>query len=368
MSGVGYSIYENAVLVPPKQLDGRQYDGKAGVFDAHGNFIAAAITRSSGRNRHAAPEFPTGAEFPCLAGTHAFGGVFFGHFGHFITESTGRLWVLNQPKLDFESFVYLPKDRLLPRWQFAEKERLLAALGINARLATVAQPTRVERLIVPDAEFGLDDSLIDGSPRYVDFMRKAAASRVAAKGGEKLYISRRSLLVDRGTILGEALVEDWLAHEGYTIFEPQKFSPEDQIAQYRAARKIISVDASPLHLYAYAADAGQQVAIIRRRSMNAYRNIIRHIRAFSGASVAVIDALKADYVPAHTNRAGRSSWGLVDFPAIGNELARLGMIRPPGDWPAAAWQALHPQQIEAQMTGIARQAGADYRHLPAQAA
>lgn len=331
MDNSGLRIIENAVVVPPSRVRDKAYSGTSAVYDAEGNFVEDSITQSNGRERHGRAKLPE-TDLEYLPGTHAFGGIFFGHFGHFITESTGRLWVINQPDSQLDSVVFVPKEHV-PRPQVVEVQRkLLSSLGIEAQLRIIGKPTRIERLIVPRAEFGLDNDLIDGSPRYIEFMRDSMQRQVPANGADLLYISRRSLALDRGTILSEAHLERLLEAEGYTIWEPQKYSAEIQIAQYRAAKKIISVDASPLHLYAYSANDAQKVAIIKRRSTNAFEAIVRHIRAFSDAEVNVIDQIIAEFVHPHSRRPGRSSWSQIDFQKLGASLFEQGMIANPEVW------------------------------------
>lgn len=260
----------NALIVPPELDERGKYNKRSGVYAENGDFIRSSLSISSGDFLHRKPldngSGRTNESY--LNGNHAFGGVFFGHFGHFIAESTGRLWILGEPDIALDSVIYAPKEDGFGRKDIERQTALLAAIGINTRLEVVVGPTRVERLYIPRQEFGLDRQLIRGTPRYVDFMRKAA-SNVKPEGAERLYISREGLPPDRGTILGEKFITKWLEKEGYRIFKPQKHSPQEQASQYKAAKQIISVDASPLHFLAYVAHPEQKISIIKRRSMDA---------------------------------------------------------------------------------------------------
>lgn len=353
-----FTIYRDAVIIPPTKIDENRYNGRAGVFDCAGKFIPESATRSIGKDRHAPAKMPDKEQIQYLAGTHSFGGVFFGHFGHFITESMGRLWTLSESDLSFESVVYIPKDRPAPPRAAREKEKLLNALGINAKIRVVSEPIRVEKLIVPVAKFGLDDALIDATPRYVSFIKSCASNQVSPKGGELLYVSRQGLPIDRGTMLGESLIEKLLSEEGYTIWRPQEHSIDDQIAQYRAAKKIISVDASPLHLLAYVANDNQKISIIKRRSMDAYIAIIRHINAFSSPEINIIDELTADYIRPNGGRIGRSSWGEVSIQNVGARLAEQGMISKP-----EKWRNLSDNEISSQINFIQERAEGKYTRI-----
>ncbi|WP_185958550.1 glycosyltransferase 61 family protein [Paracoccus laeviglucosivorans] len=324
-----------------------------------GTRIETAISYTHGRSRHADIAFPTDAEMDDLPGTHIFGGIFFGHFGHFITESTGRLWALDEPGVDTRSVVYIPKAGPVADGAIRTQVSLLAAIGIDVSMNVVKGPTRVERLLIPRQEFGLDENIIAGSPRYIAFSR-AAAARTKAEGPERLYISRRDLPLDRGTILGELFLEKLLAAEGYDIWLPHRASKEEQVAHYRAAKEIVSVDASPLHLLAYVARPDQKLAIIKRRSMDAVDFIHTHVTSFGGSQVTIIDALRADHVHERMRRIGRSSWGEVDFAEIGARLHEFGLISDP-----APWRHWPESEMQAQLQSIEATAGAKFLRIPA---
>ncbi|MDQ7260700.1 glycosyltransferase family 61 protein [Paracoccus sp. PS-1] len=355
---VDYIIVDDAIILPPSEDENGRLQNASGVFDRDGRPVDIAVSLTHGRPRHAPVEYsaPEAPEF--IPGTHIFGGIFFGHFGHFITESTGRLWALDDPAFGTRSALYIPKAGPVNDAAIKAQTALLAALGISAEIRVAKGPTRVERLVVPRQEFGLGPDLISGSGRFVAFAR-SAAEKVAPAGAEKLYISRRDLPFDRGTILGETLVEALLEREGYRIWLPHRCSKEEQVAQYRAARQIISVDASPLHLLAYVAQPHQQIAIIKRRSMNAVDDIVQHLESFGGSQVTVIDRLVANHVHARLPRIGRSSWGEVDLGQVGQELKALGLIED-----TSGWRNLTEDEIAAQIAVIEAGMNAKYVRKP----
>lgn len=352
----------NALIVPPRTEDGQRYISESGVFTEDGSFVQESSSIVDGQIRHGIPPFPdtsaSGYRETFLPGTHAFGGIFYGHFGHFITESTGRLWALDGQADKIDSFIYVPKQMMFKEGDLRNKEQLLAAMGIITKLAVADGPTRVERLLVPTQDFGLDPELIRGTARYREFMRKATLN-IVPNGSEKLYVSRETLAPSRGTILGEKVMQDWLRADGYLIFEPQKFSPAEQMAHYRAARRIISVDASPLHLAAYAAHPGQTFSIIKRRSTDAVEKIVSQIESFGESQVQVIDRLEADYTNGKFTRIGRSSWGEVDLELVGRDLKAAGMIDDDSEW-----RKLTDDELSAQLKELGEKTGSPYRLNP----
>ena len=65
---------------------------------------------------------------------------------------------------------------------------------------------------VPVQGFGMND-LIVGSEAFRGFINKHAGASIAPEGAEKLYISRSTLPRDRGSILGEYKLEEYLRAE-----------------------------------------------------------------------------------------------------------------------------------------------------------
>jgi len=109
-----------------------------------------------------------------------------------------------------------------------------------------------------------------------------------------------------------------LEAEGYTAFHPQKHTFEEQIAAYKAATHIISIDGSPLHMA---------------------------VKAFQDIETTTISALVQNWIPETDNRPSRVSFGEVDFGVIYDQLKEGGFIsgadyanligsQPPGYMPA----------------------------------
>lgn len=324
-------LIEGGIVVPPGP-GGRSKWQPSGVLTPDGTFVENSISWSSTTSPvNSAPAIPADDAIVDLPGTHMFGGISYGHFGHFITESMTRIWALDPLRGKLDGLVFTPKaqmaDNNRPFHVYAD---LVAGMGIDLPLLSVAAPTRVERLYVPRQGFGLGD-LMGGSTKFRDYIRANAGRDIAPEGAEKVYISRSRLPRERGGLLGEAKLEAYLAAEGYRIFHPQLESKRDQLAQYKAARQIIAVDCSPLHLVGYVGDSGQTVGILTRRSMAFGEQFVRQLSEFRGITCHVVDALVNDWLPANTNRPSRSSFGEVRLSEMYRQLRAAGLIR--GDTP-----------------------------------
>ncbi|TRW98629.1 glycosyltransferase family 61 protein [Paracoccus sp. M683] len=326
------SIIDNAIIVPPSRERGPNNRFQAsGVLTAEGELVENSITWGEGRQVNQGPVMPDPDTIQHLPGQHMFGGIMFGHFGHFLVESTTRLWALDELRAAIASIVYTPKINARPM-QFVRQFRpLFNVLGATVPVRSTPVPLRVDRLFVPRQGFGQFE-LMRGSEAYRAYMRRHAGKRIPARGAEKIYISRSGLQRDRGGLIGEWLLEEQMRREGYEIYHPQNHPLVDQVAQYKAARHIVSVDCSPLHLVGFVGNADQKVAIIKRRSIELIPYFVEQLTLFQGIDAFEVDVLVDDWLPHPDRRPGRRSCGEISFSGLHDALAAKGMVSGGQPW------------------------------------
>ena len=318
------ALLSQALVIPERNAD---QPLACGVLDAKGQWCA--LSKGWIRAHKSYPQPTLGPDEPIenLPGTHLYAGHFRGHFGHFLVEATSRLWVLDHLDSVPDSILYLPY-----RGQVGAIERSIQRLAPFFRLLDIAIPIctygsvmRVERLIVPELGFGWAERYA-GSPAYRAFMQARLGAAAAAEGSERLYISRAKLNAQRGGILGEAVIEENLARQGYEIFYPEQHPLEVQIARYKAARQIVALDGSALHLAAYVLAPGARVAMIKRRSRANVSDYQLQFRSFCGVDIDVIDVVRTDWVSEGATRSDYRSIGELDFDMLFARLARMGYL------------------------------------------
>lgn len=346
---------DNAVVVPPAKGLGNQSVQKSGVLRPDGSVVEESITWRGPNRVTIDPSMPKEEDIRHLPGTHMFLGPLFGHFGHFLVESICRIWAFDALRDKIDGVVYVPKFQNRPEHVVNVYRPALAAMGVTAPVLNLDEPTRVDRLYVPLQGFGMFQ-MIEGAPEFRDFIRTHAGKNVAPRGDKKIYISRSELPAARGSILGEPLLEKWLQDEGYTIFHPQKHDHVTQIAAYRAATHIISVDCSPLHLLALVGSPEQKVGVIARRGGNLDEIFARQITAFQGAEAHPINCLKRNWIEEHANRPSRTSWGEVNFNSVWKRLSDAGLISG-----ATPWPNLTDDQITDEVVRISEGAGVKFK-------
>lgn len=323
---------EGAIVVPPEKGRPNQSVQRSGVLRADGSFVALSITWRGQSQVTVAPPVPAPDRVGHLPGRWLFLGPLFGHFGHFLVESIARIWAFEGLRGEIDGVLYVPKFQNRPEHVANVYRPFLDALGVTAPMVNVEDPTQVDVLHVPEQGFGMFQ-MIEGAPEFRDFVRAHAGRTVAPHGAPRIYISRTELPAARGSILGERVLQKRLEAEGYVPFHPQKHDFATQMAAYKAATHVISVDASPLHLLALVGNAQQKVGIIARRGGGLDEVFARQIRAFHGAAAYPLGFLLRNWIEEAANRPSRTSWGEVDFAALSVALREAGLIAGPVPWP-----------------------------------
>lgn len=354
-----------ALVVPERPSDRTL---ASGVLDAGGRYVELSRSWVRARSPTPEPHLAPGEEIVELPGTHLFGGPFRAHFGHFLLESTARLWALDHLDGKVDSIIYLPfrgEAKAIAR-VIRGYDPFFRTLGIDLPVRTYPTALRVERLILPELGFGWNERYA-GSPAYRAFMQARMRAAAEPEGGKKLYISRSRLNAQRGGVLGEVLIEENLKRAGYEVFHPEKHTLAEQIARYRAARRIVALDGSALHLVAYVAEPGTEVAMILRRSRANAADYLLQFKTFCAVEPQVIDVIRHDWVSADTNRVDFRSVGEIDFDALFKALKSTGFLprsfRP--DTPDRAAVAAMRDRFE-ESRGRMRILGADEVHLDAE--
>jgi hypothetical protein len=311
---------KNALIVPSSTPLMVQ---PCGVFDGQGVYVDEAVLWRS-RPLMVAPDRPEAQEH--IPGHWIWGGVLLNHFGHFLTESTGRLWGVRP---DCDGILFISKrgepDEAGEVGLQAYHRLFFELLGIDLPIRVVTRPATVDVLDVPGQGFGIG-KIATGTDEFRAFVAERFGKSVPAEGGELLYVSRSGLGAAKGGVLEETRIEAFLTDHGYEVFHPQKHSLAVQIARYKAARRIVALDGSALHLVAMLGKADQQVAVIRRRNSGAAESILDHLAGFMGHPPDVIDVIKRDWVRSDRRRADRFSIGELDFEALAARLVELGYV------------------------------------------
>jgi hypothetical protein len=236
-------------------------------------------------DRHRLPLLPPGI----------YGGLFFNHFGHFLTESLGRLWAVNEADPELVSlpiyvFQLWGKIDLSDDGFFVTQT--LQLLGIDmARIIIIDRPSIITTLTVPQQKYGFH---LAGHPSedFVRFLRNAQSriSSVEPNLGHlrrRVYVSRAQIDPSRGKAAGEHRFQQFLEEQGYQTFYPEQHCLIQQLAVYLNAEKLIFCEGSALHACILLPHIQADVAIILRQKES---GIADQFEGF-GKKVLVIQAV-----------------------------------------------------------------------------
>ncbi|WP_431300375.1 glycosyltransferase 61 family protein [Tabrizicola sp. BL-A-41-H6] len=245
-----------------------------------------------------------------------FGGIIGPQFGHVVTQSIGRLWVVEQVDADLPILFVNANPGLdrIPGY-FVD---LLRTIGITNPLILLRQPTRVRKL-----HLGAELMNLERKPaadiRYLEWLARVAPP-VTVDSGFKVYVSRSRLGPRFEQYLEEAALEAALAGEGYRVIHPETLSVPDQIAAYQRAGRLIFADGSAMHLWSLFAKPEQSAAIILRRPWHPIFRL--WFKSFDRAALTVIDRRVGGF--SGKGPLGRKPAVLLDLSEVWADLAESG--------------------------------------------
>jgi len=316
-----------ATVVPPTESSFVQ---AAGVLDSDGRYCPHGALWRKYRPLTTEPPMPEAAE-TTLPGRWLWGGVLWAHFGHFLVESSARLWALAHLDRPVDGILFMPKRPRVGDMVRGFQRDFIGQMAPGLPIKVATEPMRVEELVVPGQGFGLGKITI-GTQKFRDAIHQRFARDVKPEGPEKIYISRSQLGLGKGGLLGEERLEELLQAEGYEIFHPQNHDIATQLARYKAAKRVIAADGSALHLFAMVGRPDQPVAMILRRQSGANNLLAQNVASFCRSNPVVIGALRTEWVKAKQKKSNRLSFGELDHAALGRALGEEGFVRKGQDW------------------------------------
>lgn len=222
----------------------------AGVFDSERSALSIAPLFTSTDSVFPVARPPVAAPPTTISGAYLWGGVAFGAFGHWLTETFPYLMSM-RPLLaahpEAEILMVLRAGAAPPVWgplhrNFADR------IGLDlARIRIVLKDTRVEQLILPPDPFGRANHYATETIASID----TAGFAPLAGNGRSLFLSRRKLSSRNDRTPNIAEIEDEFAAQGYCILYPEQLTLEEQLEQILGARHIAGENGSALHWSLY---------------------------------------------------------------------------------------------------------------------
>jgi len=341
MSAVAHFV--DVTAFPVVQTPSNQWTG--GLFSSDGSLIfeAAHIRSSDNSTAQSFPETYVGRE-PLELSVGLYGGFFFNHFGHFVTESLGRLWAAN-----LAEYQHLPiyVDGLWGQVDFAAQNNFAAEIlrlfEIDKnRIRFIDKPLKFKTIYVPEMQYGFHKFLNPGA-NFVSEMQNAQnriereISREISHSA-RIYVSRSKWTALRGVVAGEAQFESFLVQQGWSSIYPEEMSFGDQLRSYAAAEYIIFAEGSSQHSCILLPQLKAKVAVILRRDKP--WDVSRVTDQFGGfkKNVEAIKYINARYC------FGLPEWSgvtVVDYGKVVERLRSIGFVGSRfSDWEAVSEKAV----------------------------
>lgn len=286
----GLEVVEDATLttfdkgripVAPKQRPDWFVTGA--VYDA-GHLVPRSQRIGGLSNDHALsfdpPELPLyDGRVERLSGTWLYGGTWFNHFGHFLTETLTSLW----PREAVDGVVFHQF------WFGGEvhdyQREALRLLGRSQRPVVVGtERVRVERLLVPDRAYLPNGYAAPEALAVFDRLRDAAVQELSEAGAaagrapavgthDRVFLSRTAhhdKLAAAGTpsrrsVANEAAVDELAARLGFHVVAAEQLSLSEQVALAAGASVLSGPSGSALHLSVFAGPDATVIELADRR-------------------------------------------------------------------------------------------------------
>lgn len=231
---------ENGIILPLKRRTDksvRNFLFEGGVCDKNGQFIAGL------RRHNSIPDTNLSCERayalpPNIKERHetvVFCGILFGHFGHLISDGFARLWwFADHPDTQYK-LVFLDA----PVFGGFKYYNILEAAGITKdRMEIISEPTKFDKIIVPQESLNMLSNFRPGMGKIYDHIR----SRVTPGPYKKVYLSRSAL--ERQDTVNEQYFENFYKLRGFEIIHPELLPFTEQVSIMAGANEVVLVTGS----------------------------------------------------------------------------------------------------------------------------
>ena len=250
-----------------------------------------------------------------IDGPVAFCGVLKGHWGHFLTESIGRLWALLDGDIPTSTPLLFQGSRFLP---VSFIDTFLHYAGIERkRFIEPEGPLVLRDVIVPHPSFSMGGEAFSAHLSLPERVAERIGGQERRSTAQPVYLSRRHIL-DRQArrAVSEAELEEALAERGVRIVSPEKLSFEDQVRLFNEHDTFIGLLGSAFHSLLYALPGRPLRTVVIGAAHGAYSNFF------------MIDYLKgiASHYVFDPGTPGRSGEPSLDAKALCAHLKLLSVL------------------------------------------
>jgi capsular polysaccharide biosynthesis protein len=192
-------------------------------------------------------------------GQHVYGGILFGHYGHFLLESLSRVasFRFGVPVVwHLASADPKERQRLFP-WQ----QSIFNLLGVDTSTFRFVSATavRIGSICVDRPGY-----VIPSEARAEHMKRLACFQASSVVPGRKIWLSRNKLVDQKRKVEGEAELERMLESAGWQIYSPERHPIESQLRDMTSAELLAGFMGSAFHTLILARNVATRLAIVTK--------------------------------------------------------------------------------------------------------
>lgn len=278
--------YDNAIILPAVKFN--DYDvshGRGGVIDEKGNYVE--LSKQKARVQGYYDPYKYGTEDS--SETVVYCGFFNKAWGHYITESISRLWYALKNDESVDAYVFF--DVLDGNKHFSGNYlELLKLLGIADKVKIINRPTKFNKVIIPEEGFVYNDHYTQKFIDFFQFINKKGLDLYNGEKYEKVFFSKRKLIISAESNLNEKFLDNYFKKNGYKVFYPEQLSLIDTIGILQNAECFAGIASSLLHNQLFGTHQQTTICIEKQAFYNPYQVMVAKI---TDCKTVFIDACRS---------------------------------------------------------------------------
>lgn len=234
--------------------------------------------------------------------TVLYGGYYRHQWGHFLLNTTARLWWLfenkeNPDSIDKIVFISTPGESDKIDGNYKEFFQLS---GIYDKIEIISSPKSYAKIIVPDISFEHDRFYAKEMNKVFEKIKSNSETGVGLgikTTGKKIFLTRTQLQGAENKEFNLGYFDQLWADNGFEVIAPEKVSLKELVMILNGAETIVSVSGSTAHNLMFASSRSSVVIMERVATINDFQVGISKLK---GQDVTYIDCFLYPLIPVAT--------------------------------------------------------------------
>ena len=293
-------VVENGYLLPNRFAPRRCF-GHGGVLDADKKYVKQSEVNAYSKYAGTPAEddemeiymgegYEVTGETEYLDEDVIYLGYLNNHWGHFLLDSTSRLYPFLKDTEGKYKYAYVVNEgqEYIPGASIA---RFFELLGITERVLFINKPVRCKSITIPEQGFMINAYY---SKEFLEIFEKVVSGVDCSKYPtyDKVYYARASFKKAQESELGENVLLELFKKNHFTIISPEKCTLDEQIAIVRNAKFLAGITGTIPHNLLFAKPGQKMLIINKTHNINMAQ---MDINIMKQADVCYVDAYLAKF-------------------------------------------------------------------------